>query len=77
MIKDMIEIQNRFNIGDSIVYLHEGKLNKGKILSVTSTVSADKTYFSYILEDYNVASEPYIYSTLKEALISLLENIDV
>ena len=72
----MIQISNKFNVGDKAFYINEGKLNNGTIQSITSITSAIGTAISYVFEGcYISISESMVFASIDDATTSFLSKV--
>ena len=72
----MIQISNKFNVGDKVFYINDGKLNKGTVQSITSITSAVGTAISYVFEGcYISISESMIFASIDDATASFLSKV--
>ena len=77
----MIQISNKFNIGDKAFYINDSKLNKGTIQSITSITSVAGTAISYVFERcYISISESMVFASIDDAtdyfLTEVKENLN-
>ena len=71
-----MQISNKFNIGDKVFYINDGKLNNGNIQSITSITSAVGTTISYVFEGcYTGISESMVFASIDDATASFLSRV--
>lgn len=71
-----MQISNKFNIGDKVFYINDGKLNNGNIQSITSITSAGGTTISYVFEGcYTGISESMVFASIDDATTSFLSKV--
>lgn len=72
----MIQISNKFNIGDKVFYINDGKLNNSNIQSITSFIDAEGTTISYIFKGcYTNIPESMVFASIDDATASFLSNV--
>ena len=72
----MIQISNKFNVGEKAFYINDGKLNNGNIQSITSITSAIGTTISYVFEGcYISISESMVFTSIDDATASFLSKV--
>lgn len=71
-----MQISNKFNIGDKVFYINDGKLNNGNIQSITSITSAVGTTISYVFKGcYTSISESMVFASIDDATASFLSKV--
>lgn len=71
-----MQISNKFNIGDKVFYINDGKLNNGNIQSITSSTSAVGTTISYVFGGcYIGISESMVFASIDDATASFLSKV--
>ena len=72
----MVQISNKFNVGDKVFYINDGKLNNGTVQSITSITSARGTTISYVFEGcYIGISESMVFASIDDATASFLSKV--
>ena len=72
----MIQISNKFNVGDKAFYINDGKLNNGNIQSITSITNAVGTAISYVFEGCSISiSESTVFASIDDATASFLSKV--